>query len=148
MSCPVRQLVEAIHGWALNTDKKCQTNVLFIDFSKTFNKVAHCKLLHKIDHYSIRGKTKGWIEGFLSGCSQEVSVCGMSSHLTDLLSGDPQGSVLELALFLLHVNDTTEEMHSTVRLFTDDSEIYSCAPTKNYQELLHEDLQRVFEWAQ
>ena len=43
-----------------------QTDVVIMDFSKAFDKVAHKRLIKKIDHYGIRGKTKNWIESFLS----------------------------------------------------------------------------------
>ncbi len=66
LSCET-QLIEAINDWAVSINRKCQTDVLFFHFSKAFDKVAHHKLLHKIDHYGIRGRTKGWIQGFLTG---------------------------------------------------------------------------------
>ena len=46
LSCET-QLVEAIHDWAWTIDKECQTDVLLLDFSKAFDKVAHQKLLYK-----------------------------------------------------------------------------------------------------
>ena len=35
-----------------------QTDVLIMDFSKAFDKVSHSLLVHKLEHYGIRGKTK------------------------------------------------------------------------------------------
>lgn len=146
LSCET-QLVEAIHDWARTIDKGCQTDVLLLDFSKAFDKVAHRKLLYKINHYGIRGKTKRWIQGFLTGRTQEVAVNGTSSTPTEVLSGVPQGSVLGPALFLLYINDITEGISSTIRLFADDSVIYRHIENEYDQHRLQEDLQRVFEWA-
>ena len=53
-----------------------QTDVLVMDFSKAFDKVSHGLLVHKLDHYGIRGKTNTWIHNFLSDRSQAVVVYG------------------------------------------------------------------------
>ena len=98
LSCET-QLVETIHDWVWTIDKGCQTDVLLLDFSKAFDKVAHQKLLYKIDHYGIRDKTKRWIWGFLTERTQEVAVNGTPSTPTDVLSGVPQWSVLDPALY-------------------------------------------------
>ena len=147
LSCET-QLIESINDWAANIDKKLQTDVLFLDFSKAFDKVAHRKLLHKISYYGIQGKTNGWIRGFLQGRTQEVSVNGTTSAPADVLSGVPQGSVLGPALFLLYINDITEGITSPMRLFADDSVIYRAIKTQKDLKTLHHDLQKVFEWAE
>ena len=41
-----------------------------------------------------------------------------------LPSGVPQGSVLGPVLFLLYINDITDQIQSTMRLFADDSIVY------------------------
>ena len=38
-----------------NVEGKTQTDVV-LDFSKAFDVVPHQRLLHKLDHYGIRGK--------------------------------------------------------------------------------------------
>ena len=42
-----------------------QTDLILLDFSKAFDKVAHEKLLLKLHHYGIRGDTLKWIKDFL-----------------------------------------------------------------------------------
>ena len=44
----------------LQMDK--QTDLILLDFSKAFDKVAHEKLLLKLHHYGIRGDTLNWIK--------------------------------------------------------------------------------------
>ena len=40
-----------------NFESKTQTDVVVLDFSKAFDVVPHQRLLHKLDHYGIRGIT-------------------------------------------------------------------------------------------
>ena len=51
-------IAESIQRY-LNSNK--QVDVLILDFSKAFDKVAHQRLLPKLNHYGIRDKTCGWI---------------------------------------------------------------------------------------
>ena len=121
LSCET-QLIITIQDWASNANNKNQTDVLLLDFSKAFDKVSHHKLLHKIDFYGVRGKTKSWISGFLDYRLQRVLVNGKVSSSTDMLSGVPQGTVLGFLLFLLCINATN--IQSPMRLFADDSLVY------------------------
>lgn len=59
----------------------------------------------------------------------------------------PQGSVLVPVLFLIFINDITDDIkHSNIRLFADDCTIYR--PIKNEQDykLLQEDLTKLTDW--
>ena len=60
------QLIEIINEVTTNMSAGKQTDVLVMDFSKAFDKVSHCLLVHKLDHYGICGKTNTWIHNFLS----------------------------------------------------------------------------------
>ena len=53
-----------------------------------------------------------------------VSVNDAHSHCKPVISGVPQGSVLGPVLFLLYVNDITDNIKSHMRLFADDSVVY------------------------
>ena len=57
-----------------------QTDVIALDFSKAFDKVAHSRLLYKLDYYGIRGNLHSWLSSFLCGRSQQVVVDGLN-HL-------------------------------------------------------------------
>ena len=60
----------------------------------------------------------------LSNRSQVVSVNGTHSSPRPVPSGVPQGSLLGPVLFLLYINDITDHIQSTVRLFADGSIVY------------------------
>ena len=64
-----------------NFEGKTQTDVVVLDFSKAFDVVPHQRLLHKLDHYGIRGTTLNWIQNFLTNRTQKVVVDGSSSEL-------------------------------------------------------------------
>ena len=62
-----------------NYENKLQTDVIVLDFSKAFDVVAHQRLLHKLNHYCVRGNILNGIKNFLTNRSQCVVVDGISS---------------------------------------------------------------------
>ena len=51
-----------------------QTDLILLDFSKAFDKVAHEKLLLKVHQYGIRGDTLKWIRDFWDNRRKETVV--------------------------------------------------------------------------
>lgn len=90
------QLIEFVDDITINMCKGKQTDVLIMDFSKAFDKVSHSLLIHKLQHYGIRGKVNRWIEGFLLNRSQSVVVDGERPPCIDVESGVPRGVFLDL----------------------------------------------------
>ena len=107
--------------------------------------VSHSLLLHKLDHYGIRGKTNRWIQSFLTGRSQSVVVEGQKSQSVDVESGVPQGSVLGPSLFLFYINDIPTGIDSTVRLFADDTVVYLTISSDKDCSVLQADLAKLQE---
>ena len=102
------------------------TDLILLDFSKAFDKVAHEKLLLKLHHYGIRRDTLKWIKDFLDNQKQAVVIIGINSGKIPVSSGVPHGSVLGpiAILFLAYINDLPEQVKSRVRLFADDTALY------------------------
>ena len=117
-----------------------------MDFSKAFDKVSHCPLVHKLDHYGIRGKTNTWIQNFLSDRSQAVVVDGEKSSYIDVDSGLPQGSVLGPSLLLFYINDIPCSLKSTVRLFADDTIAYLALTSEADAVDLQSNLNKLGIW--
>ena len=72
-----------------------------------------------------------------------MTLQGTPSEPCHVSSGVPQGSVIGPALFLLYINDLPSRVKSSVRLFADDTIIYTTAD-KSAQ--LKEDLRSLEEW--
>ena len=130
-----------------NYEDKIQTDVIVLDFSKAFDVVPHKRLLHKLEHYGIRGTTLLWIQNFLTTRTQKVLVDGSFSKRARVGSGVPQGTVLGPILFLSYINDLPSSVRSSVRLFADDCLLYRPIRSKADQMLLQEDLAKLQHWA-
>jgi ribonuclease P/MRP protein subunit RPP40 len=79
---------------------------------------------------------------------QRVVLNGNESNWTRLNAGVPQGSVLGPLLFLIYINDLTDNISSDMRLFADDSSLFTCVKgvTQTHHKLV-KDLQTVSLWA-
>ena len=138
------QLVHTINELALNLDRKVVTDVVILDFSKAFDTVNHRKLLLKLNHYGINKKLIQWIQDFLTGRGQFVSVDGAKSPLCKIWLGVPQGSVLGPLLFLLYVNDLPDLIDSECRLFADDTLLFN---SRTNMAVLQKDLMTLQKYA-
>ncbi len=68
-SCEI-QLLSLIDKLTKTKDNKVQTDVIIMDFTKAFDKVSHSRLLLKLNHYGVQGKTNQWIKNLLSDSLQ------------------------------------------------------------------------------
>ena len=134
------------HDLASSLDNGIQTDMVVLDFSKAFDRVPHQRLMRKLHHSGIRGSTHHWISSFLTGRTQKVVVEGCSSDNVPVVSGVPQGSVMEPLLFLLFINDMPDKIISTTRLFADDCIVYRQIDRPEDCAVLQEDLNTLAEW--
>ena len=74
-------------------------------------------------------------------------VDGCFSSPCKVSSGVPQGLVLGPTLFLLHINDISEGIHSQIKLFADDCLVYRNVHTSTDQQILQQDLNTLMKWA-
>ena len=111
--------------------------------------MAHERLANKLHAYGIRGNVLNWINSFLHDRKQKVVINGEESSWSNVLSGIPQGSVLGPALFLVFINDLPDSIKNLVKIFADDTKVYSTvgAICDREQLELQEDLDESSEWS-
>ena len=101
------------------------TDMIYLDFAKAFDKVDHGVLLHKLKQLGITGKLGNWLLSSLSNRNHFVRILGGVSSDGSVLSGVPQGTVLEPLLFLVLLSDISSDInHSSVVSFADDTRVY------------------------
>ena len=134
----ITQLLE--EGW--NAD------VIYLDFSKAFDKLDIGITLQKLHDMGIRGKVFQWIKSFLMGRKQCVLVEGQKSEQVSVRSGVPQGSVVGPLMFLILLRDIDNDVTlSHVASFADDTRVLS--GIRNSEDVAHlqSDLEKIFGWA-
>ncbi len=124
-------------------------DVIYLDFSKAFDKVDFLITLRKLNSLGIKGKIGRWIQSFLTGRSQSVLVNGSKSTACDVKSGVPQGSVLGPILFLILLGDIDQDvLHSFVSSFADDSRVTKAVTCQEDTEYLQNDLEAIYKWTE
>ena len=71
----------------------------------------HQGLIYKLYKSGIRGILLQWLSDYLKDRGQRVIVNGEFYSWGKIKAEIPQGSVLEPLLFLLYINDLTEEIN-------------------------------------
>ena len=97
----------------------------FLDISKAFDKVWHEGLLYKLESIGISGNLLNLFRSFLNDRYQRVVINGQHSDWAPILAGVPQGSILGPLLFLIYINDLPDNLNSLVKLFADDTSLFS-----------------------
>ena len=83
-------------------DKGVQNDIIFLDFSKAFDKVPHNLLLHKLKTFGFNNKLVNWLTDYLSERSQSVIAEGKQSENLPVTSGLPHNKVLSWDHFYLY----------------------------------------------
>ena len=122
-------------------------DVIYLDFKKAFDSVAHNRLLIKLHHAGFRGPLLNWIRSFLTRRRQRVLLRNGVSQWAAVKSGVPQGSILGPVFFLLFVNDLPDSVLNSVKLFADDTKLYGHAENTTKCLNIQQDLNKLSAWA-
>lgn len=129
-------------------DRGSPVDIVYLDFSKAFDKVPHRGLILKLRALGLPKLTVEWIKEWLSNRTQRVVVRGCSSSWSPVTSGVPQGSVLGPLLFIVYVDDLQADLSGNILKFADDTKIYREVQTKSDCTKLQQDLQRLSDWVE
>ena len=120
---------------------------VFLDISKAFDKIWHEALLYKIKPMGISGELYNFLESYLSGRLQRVVLNGQRSSWRPVLAGVHQGSNFGPLLFLIYFNDLRNELKSNVKLFVNDTSLFTIVKDKNESSnTLNNDLMLISKW--
>ena len=87
------------------------------------------------------------IRDFLTNRKQRVVLNGKISEWKDVLAGVPQWSVLGPLLFLFYINDLCDNLNCEVKLFADDTPLFSVIENELVgADELNRDLEKIRLW--
>ena len=121
---------------------------IFVDLRKVFDTVSHSIVLRKLNKLGVGGIEYDWCCSYLSQHTQMVDINDSQSDYTYVTTGIPQGSLLGVLLFQLHINDIYRCLKfSTSILYADDTTIYVSRSSLRFIKLkLEKDLETLSGW--
>ena len=146
----INQLIAITHTifQAFDCSPPLDVRSVYLDISKAFDRVWHDGLIHKQKRCGVSGQLLSLIKSFLKDRKQRTVLNGHCSHWGEILAGVPQGSILGPFFFLLYINDLTADLKCNVKLFADDTSLFTVARESNEAaEHMNHDLQLVSQRA-
>ena len=129
-----------------DADHTLEVRGVFLDISKAFDKVWPEGLIYKLRQIYISGYALPLINSFLNNRFHGVILNWQSSNWLPVKADVLQGSILGQLFFLLYINDLSEKITFTVKLFADDTSLFSIVNDPNtFANELNKDLKLISE---
>ena len=119
-SC-INQLLSITHEIFISFDNGFEVRSVFLYLSKAFDKIWHERLIFKLKQNGISCELLHILTDFLSNRKQRVVLNGQNSSWTNVHAEVPQGPLL----FLIYINDLSDNLTSNAKLFADDTSLFS-----------------------
>ena len=146
----VNQLISITHSIykAFDCNSPRDVRSVYLDISKAFDRVWRGGLIHKLKRCGVSGKLLSLLESFLMDRKQRTVLNGQCSSWGDISAGVPQGSILGPLFFLVYINDLTENLKCNVKLFADDTSLFTVAENSNAAANdMNHDWELKMQWA-
>ena len=104
-------------------------------------------IIFKLTQNGISGNLLNLFLDFLNERKQRVVLNGQFSAWKNVNAGVPQGSILGLLLFLIYINDLTEDLSANTKLFVGNKSLLSVIyDIQNSANNLNNNLERINKW--
>ena len=143
-------MLEALNDWTAYVDKNIPVDVVYLDFSKAFDRVSHRKLCYKLRTVGIHPRIIDWIRAFLSERTYRVRINRTFSTPRPVNSGVPQGGVLSPVLFNIYCYElpTIIGNHGvSCCAYADDFKVYHCIQNADDRAKIQSALEAVDRWS-
>ena len=142
-------LLEFLETVTAANDNGHAVDVVYLDFSKAFDKVPHRRLVEKFKAHGIAGKVLGWVQAWLTGRQQRTVLNGEASDWADVDSGVPQGSVFGPLAFVIYINDidNVTRLITIMNKFADDTKCGQVIMSPGDIAILQKCLDDLVDWA-
>ena len=122
-----------------------------LDICKAFDKIWHDGVIFKLERNGMSGELLNILIDFLSNLNQRVLFNGEVSAWISVNAGVSQGSISEPLLFLIYINDLSNNLPSNVKLLADNTSLFSVTHDVNLPaKKLNDDLRQIsnlaFQW--
>ena len=141
-SC-INQLLSITHKIFTSFDNGLEVRSVFLDICKAFDKVWYEGLIFKLKQNSISGELLHVLSNFLSNRKQRVVLNGQKSSWTNVHAGVPQGSIVGPLLFLIYINNLSDNLTNNAKLFAGDTLFSVVHDVNTSAKELNDDLKKV-----
>lgn len=139
----------SITQYIANTlEHRSQVDVIYLDFSKAFDRMNHSLLLSRLRGIGLSENLVALIRSYLDNRQIYIQVKGHRSRSFSALTGVPQGSLLGPLFFNIFVNTIVSGLGVPCLLYADDVKLFSVVNDVSHARQLQDALNTVIEWSQ
>ena len=118
----------------------------YVDFAKPFDKVPQKLAVEKMKRMGLPERITNWLFSNLTDRTAFVNVHRTKSYHFTVPSGVPEGSILGPLIFVIFINDISDNLESKNLLFADDLELFRTITSSLDRDALQRDVNSLLRW--